>query len=277
MRRGFSLPETLVALGLGGAIATSVFGVVAMHRTVYLNGLDQVEGLATVRLAAGLVSAELRGLDPAGGDLMEISPTSVTYRAARSLYFTCREPDPGRSTLTVAASFHGLRALDPDLDSVLVYVPMDSAVDRPGGWVSGDLRRIVWGHRCPGGAESLTLALGGIPERTMAAIDPGSPLRGVSVWEIRGYGDSRGQWWLGMRRLRKGRGRSSAIQPVLGPIAPAGLEFRYYDRESAPVGDLQAVVSIGVTILPEASGGPRFGEPARPVTLRVALRGARGS
>jgi len=277
VRNGFSLSETIVALGLGAAIATSVFGVVAMHRRVYLDGVNQVEWHATVRLAAGLVSAELRGLDPAGGDLMEMSPTSLRYRAARSLYFTCREPDPGRSTLTVAASFHGLRALDPDLDSVLVYVPADFVNNRPEAWVSGDLRRIARGHRCPGRAESLTLELGGIPQGTMAAVETGSPLRGVSVWEIRGYGDSRGQWWLGMRRFRKGGGRPPAIQPVLGPIAPDGIEFRYYDREDALAGDSQAVVSIGFTILPETSGSPRFGEPARPVTLRVALRGARGS
>ncbi len=111
----------------------------------------------------------------------------------------------------------------------------------------------------------------------MAAVETGSPLRGVSVWEIRGYRDSRGQWWLGMRRYRKGGGRSPAIQPVLGPITPDGIEFQYYDRESALVDDLQAVVSIGFTILPETSRSPRFRVLARPITLRVALRGARGS
>jgi hypothetical protein len=268
VKNGFSLPETLVALGLGAAIATAVFGVVAMHRTVYLDGVSQLEGVATVRLAAGLLSGELRGLDPAGGDLLDISSTSVRYRAARNLYYTCRPPDPARSRLTVSSSFHGLRGLNPDLDSVLLYAPADPAAVRPAGWIVADVRRVVWGQRCPGGAESLTLELGGIQSQDVVAVETGSPVRGFSVWEVRGYGDSRGRWWLGMRRLSKGGGRSGAIQPVLGPLAPGGFEVRVFDQDGTSIDDPQAVVSIGFTVLPEASG--------RPVTLRVALRGVHG-
>lgn len=275
MKDGFALPETLVALALGTAIAGSVYGVVAMHRSAYLAGLHQVEGLATVRLATGLISAELRGLDPAGGDLLAISTTGITYRAGRSLYVTCREPDPRELRVTVASTFFGLRPLDPELDSILIYVSADYSAGRPAGWVSADVRSIAWGRRCPGGAESLTLEVAGIPRGTLAAAGAGSPVRGVTVWEIRVYGDSRRQWWLGMRRLPKGGVRPPAIQPVLGPLAPDGVAFRYYDRQDQPVHDLQAVVSVGLTILPPTSEHAGFRPP--PVTWRVALRGAGNS
>jgi prepilin-type N-terminal cleavage/methylation domain-containing protein len=276
VRNGFSLPEMLTALVLGTAVAAAVLAVVATHKTVYLAGVYQVEGVATIRLAAGLVSAELRGLDPVGGDLLEISPDAVIYQAGRSLYFTCREPGNARSALTVGSAFHGLRELDPDLDSVLVYLTADPAVNRPAGWVSGDLLSVSRGRHCPGGRESLTLEVGGIPAGTGAAVEKGSPVRGVSVWEMRGYPDRRGRWWLGMRRFPKGAGRPQAIQPVLGPLAPDGVEFRYYDRLGIPVSDPQHVDIIEVTITTEISR-PRDGAPARPVTLRVGLRGARGS
>lgn len=277
MSHGFSLLETLVALVLGATVAIAVFGVVAMHRAVYLHGVHHVQTAATVRSAAALVAAELRGLDPAGGDLMEIAPTSITYRAGRSLYFTCREPDPARRTITVGSSFHGMRALEADLDSLLVYLPAEPASNRPAGWVPADLRRVVWGNRCPGAAPSLTLKMGGIEERVVAAVGMGSPVRGVSVWQMRGYRDSRGQWWLGMRRLRKGGGRLPPTQPVLGPVAPGGIEFRYYGRGGVRADGRQTVVSIGLTITPEASRRLRSGRAVLPVSLRVALRGARGS
>ena len=208
---------------------------------------------------------------------MDVSHNSITYRAGRSLYFACREPDPLRHTVTVGSSFHGMRALDPAFDSLLIYLPADPASKRAAGWISADLRRTSSGLRCPGGTSSLTLELGGISKSAVAALETGSPVRGFSVWEMRGYEDSRGQWWLGMRRFRKGAGGHPPIQPVLGPVAPRGIEFTPYDRGGVEVADRQIVVSIGLTITPEASRQSRFRSGARPISLRVALRGARGS
>ena len=97
--------------------------------------------------------------------------------------------------------------------------------------------------------------------------------------EMLRYRDRNGLWWLGMRRLRKS-GRRPSTQPVLGPLAPGGLEFRYLDKGGLPTANPRRVASIGITVTapPVHLDLDPYSEASmrgRRVDLRVALRNLR--
>ena len=99
---------------------------------------------------------------------------------------------------------------------------------------------------------------------------------GQELVEMRSYRDSRGEWWLGMRRFQVHSQRWPAIQPVLGPLEPDGLSFGYLGESGGLVTDHTDVVRIRVRIY------VRFADPlgskatggVGPEVIEVGLRGA---
>ncbi len=81
------------------------------------------------------------------------------------------------------------------------------------------------------------------------------------------YRDRSGDWWLGARRPGGG-----SVQPLLGPLAPDGLRFTFYDAAGLETADPGRVASVGFTL---AAGTPSRPRAIDSVALRVALRNYR--
>ena len=64
------------------------------------------------------------------------------------------------------------------------------------------------------------------------------PVRFFEVMEVRLY-QSGGRWWVGARSVSNGE----VIQPVIGPLAPGGLEFQFVDQAGGTVSN-PATVSL---------------------------------
>ncbi len=279
MRRcGFTLTELLVALVLGATVAAAALSVLVVSQRVYGRQVDLADASATTRAATAILISELRGLDASaasGSDLLRVTPGSLTYRALRSLYTTCMVPDLARLTIVLHADFLGVRPLDPEVDSLLLFADGDPMVSEDDRWIHADIREIIPGPICPDGRPGVTVRLAGVPRRNLERVGIGAPVRGAALWEMKGYRAANGQWWVGMRRYRKSTRRWPSIQPVLGPIAPGGLRFGYYDAGGVPTQVASRIASMVLELATPTGHGlapHRAVAPERSLKLRVALR-----
>jgi hypothetical protein len=241
-RSGTTLGELVVALALLGLVAGIVHRTVGATIRLAAAQARAVEVNTTLRAAALILAEEFRPLDPAGGDLVAIGPGEITYRAVRSVYAVCGVSHDTHGIVSLHRRHLGSRALDPELDSLLIYHEFG---DR---WLAADLVSAAPGRGCPGGTPSLDVRVDGPVGAPSPAPAVGAPVQGFEVAQARTYRDSRGQWWLGMRRLQKHRYAWPAIQPVLGPLAAHGVEFRFLDRDGRPTPLARGVARIDVVV-----------------------------
>ena len=263
-------------------MAGAAGSLLVVNQRVYRRQV-QLAGIATtMREATAILTSELRGLDASaasGSDVLHATSSSLTYRAIRSLYVACAKPDLVRSALRLYARFSGPRALDPAVDSLLLFAEGDPTTADDDRWVHGDLRAITRGPACADGRPGITIRLGGVARSDLGAVGVGAPVRGAALWQVKGYRGGGGLWWVGMRRYRKASRRWPSIQPVLGPIAPGGLRFRYYDAAGVPTEATDRMASVGVTVTPAAGDEAphRALVEQEGLVLRVALRNSLSS
>ena len=278
-RRGVTLTELLAALALGGIVATAI-GRVLIHTHRLAQRLAQrIELNQNLRSAVAILPVEFRQLDasdPAGSDIVQLTDSSLTYKATRGFYTTCLRGSGGRVFLDTAAM--GSRLLDTEYDSLLVFSERQSLFTSDDRWVHADLTAATPGRNCPGGWPSLDLSISpGVASPD--SVPAGSPVRSFEVVQVRRYVDAAGVTWVGARRYSKVAGWS-ALQPVAGPLRPGGLRFTYFTPEGAPTRDPARVVRIGIlvagrTSLPVwlGSGKPLY--LADSLATQVALRNNR--
>ena len=279
-RGGFTLVEMVVALGLFAVISAATLRMLLANQQMYNDQVQRMQVNATLREAAAILPAELRELDPAdpmGGDLIAMTPFAVTYRALRNLYVVCRTPSRGQSSVTLYSDYVGDRPLDYQVDSLLLFAEGDPNTAADDRWLHADLTWVAGGE-CPGGTPGITAGLRGLSPAALESVSAGAPARSGPVMELLRYRDRNGIWWVGMRRLRKS-GRRTQVQPLLGPLAPGGLEFSYFDVNGLVTNTPTEVASIGLTVTapaPRTQLDPYSATALRRrrVVLRVALRNA---
>lgn len=260
-RTGLSLLELIIALGIGMVVASAAFRVLIHHARVVEGQMLQAERQATALAAATILPPEFRELsavDSSGSDFYKAEPVGITYRAMRYLAFICRPPDTAGMAVTVRRPAHGVRDPDAAIDSALLYVSL-SALPSVGGWEAVDITSGTLGALCADGSPGTRLTLSGVAPNRLRLVTQGSPLRGFEVSQIRAYPDARGWWWIGQRRWQKASRRWPRIQPMIGPIAPGGLRFRYRDRAGASTADLRAVALVEIELAVPIGG--RIGRP----------------
>ncbi len=228
-RRGFTLVEAMIALVVGSLLAALGFDtVVRVHRLARERaeraGLESTLRNAVLPIARELQSA---GTDSIGGmDVGGLPGSSMVIRAERGLWSVCALALP--DTLVVAepgSAGWSLRAPVPGRDSLLLYAAGDStaAVD---AWLPLPLTQGPFAGTCPGGGPGWrwVSALDTATARVRRIAVP-SVVRTFELLGYRLYG-SGGTWQIGEEGLSAG----AIIQPVAGPLSPAGLDFVGFDR-----------------------------------------------
>jgi len=255
IRRGHTLLELLVALGLGAVViglgATIGFRHQRFHRDVVIvvERADQLDELVA------LMPISLRGIAPGEGDIPPggARDTSLEFRATIASAAVC---DSVGSTALLAP----LEAT-PRLSSVLTrpeagdtawFLELNGATE---AWVP---RAIVetfdslavcrLGSNTPyGPAPRPSIAL-----RLLAAPPSSSAVAHVTrPWRYSLYRAAGNRWYLGAKDWNPALGKFNTIQPVAGPLVSAsagGLRFRYLDSLGAALPmippDVRAIAAI---------------------------------
>jgi prepilin-type N-terminal cleavage/methylation domain-containing protein len=247
LARGYTLVELSVALVLGVVVLSAAGQVfLASQRFFRLqsSALEVHEGL---RAALQVLSADLRELDPFGGDIVAIGPDSISIHATRGLEFVCAPPDPATGRIVVRSSLSsGYRAVDPARDRALVFRGGDGAAEDDDPWLDLGIASAGGAAQCADGAAATVLELVG----AVAALDSvgiGAPVRWYERVVYRLYADETGAWWLGVRGWSGGAW--AAISPVAGPLRhPLGIQFTYYDTSGAATAEPSRVAKIALVI-----------------------------
>ena len=262
-RRGFTFVELLVALVLMGIISTSIYSLMRTNQKVYSEQSARIELNQNVRAAVGILPAELRELDasdPNGGDIVDMTSSSVTYNGMRNTYILCQYPDSANLKLIVSpTTWYGLQPIDVTDQKFLLYQENDFNTRTDDQWLHVGASAAAAGTACPivvagvvtvsTGAASLTLTLTGTTKAALSNVTNGSPIRGYKPTRIGSYADANGEYWLGLQTQNVATNAWGAIEPMAGPIADStGLALTYYKSDGTTTTDRSLVARIGITV-----------------------------
>ncbi len=278
-RRGFTLAELLIALVLFGIVSTAIYQVLVNNQRLYRQQTQRIELTDNIRSATAILQTDLRELnaaDPLGSDIVEMTDSSLTYKAMRSLYVTCQPVSGG--TVILDTTMIGLRGLDAEFDSLLVLADLNTQLASDDVWRHVNVTAVQRSTSCPSGQPSINVSVSPSIAGTDSAL-AGYPVRGFEVVDVRRYADASGAIWLGSRRYSKSTGWS-ALQPAVGPLATGGLRFTYFARDGSITSNRSLVARIGITVVGRTSQPVRLNDRTTgyltdSLTTYVALRNNR--
>ena len=277
-REGFSLVELTVAIALTLIVTGAVYRLLFASQRLSRVQLSQLSLQANARTGAIAALNELRelGTVTAGtadqNDVLGITASGITYRAARGLGFLCQAPSANRLQIA-RGSFSGYRDPQPARDLAYVFLDGSPDTDTDDSWLGFPIVDVATGIACPGSpGAALTLTTSGTLPPDVPA---GTPIRIYEIMELRSY-QSEGRSWLGARSV----GAGENIQPVAGPLAAGnGFRLEYLDAAGVQTSDPTAIKSIRVAVhaigedsLSAWSGARMEEELVSGVTLRNGFR-----
>lgn len=271
--------ELLVALVLMGIVSTAVYTLLVNNQRLYRQQTQRIELNDNLRSATAILPTDLREVDAsdlAGSDIIEMTDSSITYKAMRNLYVTCIQATGG--DIYLDTTLIGLRGVDAQFDSLLVFADRQTNLTSDDVWLHVNVTQVSTGNNCPGGQPSIKVSVNPSIQATDSAL-AGYPVRGFEVVDVRRYVDASGVVWLGARRLSKSTGWSG-IQPVVGPLQARGFRLAYFDRAGVATADPRQVARISITVIGRTSQPVRLndgtmGYLADSLVTQVALRNNR--
>jgi len=274
-RRGFSLVELIVILALSTIVMGGLTSVLVRQQRFYRGTADLIETRSQIRQAAGIIPSDLRGVSTIGGDILEISDTSMIFWATIGQAVTC-VGIPGSNAistppLTLAngntlASF----TMTPDLgDTVYVYQdgPTEAAADDH--WkaygISGPpaTSTVACANAALTGVVDLNTQRYSFPLATPLDLDisPGTPLRFVRRTRYTLYKAQDNAWYLGYCSPDCA---GATPQPIAGPFLPAGggtagVSFSYQNEAGAVTTVPASVAQVSIVVRGQTKGAVDMG------------------
>ena len=267
-RAGFALVELVVVLALTLVVAGGAYRVLLGSQRYYRLLAATLEVHQAERAALEVLAAELRELDPAGGDILAAGADSITIRAARLLAFACAPADAAGRVVVRDSLIYAFRAADPSRDRIRVFREGDPDRADDDAWPEFGLVSVQAGQPCADGAPGTALELDG-PPAALDSVSSGAPVRAYERVTYRLYADGGGEWWLGVREYAGGRW--AAISPVAGPLEPrTGLALEFLDAAGAVTAEPARIARIELVVrglsgarLPAAGGAGRLADSLR--------------
>jgi prepilin-type N-terminal cleavage/methylation domain-containing protein len=237
-QRGFTLIELLIVMVLLGIVGAALVRSLTSASRVSQAQAQKTEMQSNLRAGGGLLPAELReiNIDASGSDLVSISTTSITYRAMRRLALACGST--ANSVTVRNANNFGLTANFTSGDNLLVFLDGDKTTAGDDAWGSFVVGGVANGT-CPDGNAAKVLTV--TPAVPTASIQLDTPVRTYELMTLQIY-QSGGRWWLGLAS------NGGAVQPVLGPLAPADSTFGFRTANGTVTTTPSAVRVIEATL-----------------------------
>lgn len=235
-RAGFTLVELLVAMVIFSVVATLLTRMLITSQRVTATQAVRASLQSNLRVGSLVVPNELRMLNQSSEtDIVDVSDTSIVYRAMRGYYALCAIPTSATTIKVVRVAGSGFtfdyRAPQAN-DSAFVHFENDTLKMSDDVWVPVGISSVATTTCTYGGssrdAVTLTLQGTGIVSGTYpwSKFQSGAPVRTYETTRL-SLMDNAGAKWLGMCT-----GSSScSLQPVLGPLASTNglLITRYND------------------------------------------------
>lgn len=249
-RRGFTLIELLITMTILGMLGTMVTAVMVGQQRFFQRTTQQMNVRRELRTAVNVMSAELRSVSSAAGDIVAFDRMSITFRDVLGSSVVCATPTRAQLDLvpTNAARMQLSNfASDPSLGDTVVVLRSDSS-GVPGEFWSAHRITSVSSSTgsCPASpfvdaaldAGKARLRLGVTPNLPDSVV-AGSPLRLLRTTRYALATQASGAWYLG--RSEYAGGAWTASVPVAGPFQAAsaagtgGLGLAMYDSVGVAV------------------------------------------
>lgn len=247
---GVSLVELVVALALSGLLAGAAVALLGRTQDFYRATAQQIDVGQSLRVAGALLPGELRELDAVDGDIVAMTPSAVTIRAARQLASLCRAPQPDIASSSVTLTLHApshseLRDFNPAADSLWVFREGDPLSPEDDGWIAAAITALA-PDTCPNGGVGRRVTASPSPAAVQAMgegqVTSGAPVLGFETVTYRLYRSSADRrWYVGLQT-------GSDLQPVLGPVTDDGLAFTYLDSSGAPAAQAAQVRAVELRV-----------------------------
>lgn len=252
-RRAVTLMELLVALTVLGIVSSIVGGIVVRALRASTKQARLIDQQQQRRVLATVLPAELRALDAADGDIAAMSAGEIDMRAMRWLGFTCAPPRfdarlPERVEITLTRRrFFGLRDIDPGTDSILLYRGPGSSQAGADPWVRAKSIAVVPTPCSDGGpGVRVTIAATSADGPILAAVTGAAPVRGFERVRYRLYRPATDSGsYVGLQTP------GGTLQPLAGPLPPAGFALGFADAAGNPTLDTRRVARIDVVVRTE--------------------------
>jgi prepilin-type N-terminal cleavage/methylation domain-containing protein len=223
-RRGFTLTELVVVTVLGALVVAASLQVLFTNQRTYTAQNAQIQGQQNTRAALDILTAEIREISPAGGDLLYMGPTVMWVRVMRKFGVACDVSLAGTPTLRVLRVGDSFAAKD----SVFVFADNRENVRSDDAWISAYVTQVDTTVAC-GTDPATRLSFAGQSGVFAAdSVRVGASVRSYVHYVYGLYGLPDGQRYLA-RWERDGTSWSGPT-PIVGPLqATRGLEFTYLD------------------------------------------------
>jgi len=269
---GMTLVELMVTAVIGSIVLMAVHQTLSIQERSSRQQRAMVVAQQNSRIALELLTAEIREISAAGGDLIEADSQSMTFRGSRKLGFVC-------ATNSVDGQIDiWQRGIEFETgDSLFLFVDSDTATSADDQWVitvAAAVDSIGYSLDCPewevGEDDALPIQRITLANDSIVhLIGRGSPVRSYDLvtYEL---GQVSGEWKLG-------RSTGTTFLPLVGPLVPGGVQFEYLDVDGnsfAPDTPAKraAVSRIRITVRALAPGAIGMGPMENQLETQLYLR-----
>jgi len=266
-RSGFSLVELIVILALSTIVMGGLTSVLVRQQRFYRGTADLIETRSQIRQAAGIIPSDLRGVSTIGGDILEISDTSMIFWATIGQGVTCVGA-PGTYSLSipplVLSNNNTLSSftMTPNAgDTVWVYENGTTDAASDDHWTAYG----ITGPPTTSTLQCASLVAGPdlISDRySFPLLQPlgldvqvGNPVRFVRRTRYSLFRAADGGWYLGYCSPAC----TGAPQPIAGPFLPAGggtsgVSFTFQDAAGAVTAIPANVAQVSIVVRGRTQG-----------------------
>jgi len=254
-RAGFTVVELMVGLVVATIVGMAAITIAVRHEHLAF-ALEQIMGSRrALREGTDALRYDLRSTAPQHDAIYAMGASFVEFRMATGFSILCAL-DSTRTTLTFPARASStpnvtswIVAPEPG-DTVMIFAaPRDSAAWHTLAVASAPTpgRTCAPGFVAAGGGAP-TLALR-VATPVTSDVETGAVLRFIRRARYELYRAADGAWYLGFRDCLSTRATPCAtVQPVSGPYALSGLQFRFLDSAETPTTDPRRVSRIDVVL-----------------------------
>ena len=293
-RRAFTLIELLIVMVLLSIVGAALMRIIVRQSGFFRSSGDLLDLRSQLRQASAAMASDLRGIDPAKGDIIAMTDSSIDFRQTFGSAVICKinsstEVVLPPKSLTSGVVLTSWLQQPANGDSALVLDEGASNAAKDDTWDSTQVSAATSAlNTCPTGTGYLTAAGDALSNSYVvdlssalnANVKVGAPIRFFRDAHYSLYhSTSDHNWYLGFCTPNCA---TQAIQPIAGPFladsgGTSGLTFTYYDSTGTATTNRAAVYGIrivlrGQTRTPVTISGMQRHYVQDSIRLNVAIR-----